>query len=255
MGKHLQVDLGQIELLLSQQAANVEQMVQTAYSGLRDRCLGTAAKVRTREHQINRSEVSIEEQCLAVLALQQPVAVDLRRVTAALKINNDLERIGDLALNLAERTESLAQYRDVSIPESLAQMVEIALKMLRDAHQAFLNIDAALADDVCLRDDQVDDLNRQVIDDISQLMRKDPSHTSAYLHVFSRVSYRRADWRSRHEHRRRRYLSGPWGNCATPSPVGVIVASPAGQIDPEYAARAECALDAGPCRLDSGPGV
>lgn len=195
MGKHLQFDLTEIERLLHNQAAAVEDMVHTAHHGLQQRCLGTAADVLAKEAQLNRSEVAIEEQCLTALALHQPVAIDLRRIAAALKINADLERIGDLALNLAERTEALVEFPHVQAPDRLQRMVTIAIEMLRDAHAAFVAIDAALADTVCQRDDEVDDLNREIIRGIIERMNADPQNVPAYLHVFSasRIVERIAD--------------------------------------------------------------
>lgn len=195
MGKHLQVDVAEIEGLLNDQAAAVEEMVQTAYRGLQERCLGTASEVLAKEAALNQSEVGIEEQCLAALAVHQPVAVDLRRVAAAMKINADLERIGDLALNLAERTESLSDFPEIRVPDLLQRMVEIALEMLRDAHQAFVDVDADLAERVCRRDDDVDAMNREVIAGIVDRMKQCPGDAAGLLHVFSasRIVERIAD--------------------------------------------------------------
>ncbi len=185
MSKHLQRDLTAIERSLSQQASVVEQMVQTAYRGLRERCLGTAAEILAQESALNASEVRIEEECLETLALHQPVAIDLRRTATAIKINADLERIGDLALNLAERTEALASHPEVPNPTGLEEMVERALAMLHDAHRAFVTLDVKLAHSVCRRDDEVDAINREVIQEIITAMERRPDHAAGYLHLFS----------------------------------------------------------------------
>jgi len=185
MGKHLQFDLADLEHLLSVQAAEVEEMVLTSYRGLRERSLNVATEVLAQEASVNQSEVDIEEHCLEVLALQQPVAVDLRRVAAILKINTDLERIADLALNLAERTASLHEYPQVDVPETLEHMLEKALAMLRDAHVAFLSADAGLAREVCKRDDEVDSMNHAVIAGLISKMEREPANVAGLLHIFS----------------------------------------------------------------------
>ena len=176
-----------LETEVSNLADQVEAMVRAAYRGLRERCLGTADKVLEMEAVINDAEVEIENHCLAILALQQPVAIDLRRVAGALKINADLERIADLSLNLAERTEDLALHSDVEIPMGLADMVTCAMGMLRDAKSAFINSDADLARAVCRRDDELDGLNRDLIKQLVKLMEANSDKVAGYLHVFSAV--------------------------------------------------------------------
>lgn len=183
--KSLQNQLAEIEEAICEQADRIESMIRSAYRGMCERCLGTADEVMAMEKQINRTEVAIEEQCLALLALQQPVASDLRRTAAALKINSDLERIADLALNLAERTESLASHPDIEIPEVLSEMVLFAIEMLRGARQAFLNSDASLAEQVCRNDAELDAMNRVVISDLVAKMEAEPDRTAGYLHIFS----------------------------------------------------------------------
>ncbi len=116
MRRSLEVSLEAVENALGDQAERVEAMVRTAYRGLCERCLGTADQVLAMEVVINESEVLIEDKCVELLALHQPVASDLRRVLAAVKINADLERIADLALDLAKRIESLVAYADVVVP-------------------------------------------------------------------------------------------------------------------------------------------
>ncbi len=185
MGKYLQSDLAEIEHLLSSQARRVESMVLASYRALHERSLTIANEVFVHEKVINATEVEIEEHCLRVLALQQPVAIDLRRVAAAIKINNDLERIADLAVNIAERTKSLADFPSIRVPRELERMLELALEMLRDAHTAFENFDVELSQRVCRRDDEVDNINRQIIASLAQKMELEPENVSGYLHIFS----------------------------------------------------------------------
>ena len=195
MSRLLERHLSEVETALSEQADAVERMVQAAYQGLRERCLGSAEQVFDSEAQLNRSEVDIEEKCLELLALHQPVAIDLRRVAATLKINGDLERIGDLALNLAERTEDLVRCPEIPVPAELETMVERAIEMLRDAHTAFVRVDLELAYSVRNRDDEVDSLNKQIIGDIVRQMESNPQWVEGLLHVFSasRIIERIAD--------------------------------------------------------------
>lgn len=185
MGKHLQFELTDLEREVTSQAQRVEEMVLTASRGLHQRCGGTAAEVLSEESVLNHSEVAIEERCLDILAKHQPVAVDLRRVCAALKINADLERIGDLALNLAERTESLVEFPEVGVPQKLEEMVDVALDMVRDARRSFVELDASLAHAVRERDDEVDNMNEEVIHRLLRRMEEDPAQVAGYLHVFS----------------------------------------------------------------------
>ncbi len=185
MRRLLDKSLERVEKSLGAQASRVEAMIRAAYRGLCERCLGTADEVLAMEAVINESEVVIEEKCLELIALHQPVASDLRRVAAALKINADLERIADLALNLAERTESLAAYPDIVIPTDLTQMVSFALEMLRDSNRAFVTSDVDLARSVCRRDDELDAMNRRMITQLADMMQSHPEQISGYLHVFS----------------------------------------------------------------------
>lgn len=185
MGQTLQFDLADLEQLLSSQASKVEQMVLASYRGLHDRSVDAANRVVSREAKINASEVEIEEQCLKLLALQQPVAIDLRRVATILKVNGELERIADLAVNIAERTKSLVDYPEVRLPEQLEHMLRLVLEMLRDAHGALDDVNDGLAREVIQRDDEVDTINRQVIADLACWMADEPHNVAGYLHVFS----------------------------------------------------------------------
>jgi phosphate transport system protein len=170
MSIHLQRDLEALEQNLLSQSSLVEQMVFRSVQSLRELRVEIAQEVIANEETINYREVEIEEECLKILALHQPVAVDLRRVATVLKINGDLERIADLAVNISERTHSLSLYPDFQMPAHLDQMVEAALAMVRDSLDAFVRLDVELAHEVCLRDDQVDELNRQTINDLQNLV-------------------------------------------------------------------------------------
>ncbi|MBX3424681.1 MAG: phosphate signaling complex protein PhoU [Pirellulales bacterium] len=185
MSKHLQRDLKDLEQSLLDQSAVVEQMVYRACEALRELNTDGLREVMADEEQVNRREVQIEEDCLKILALHQPVAVDLRRVAMVMKINTDLERIADLAVNIGERARSLVMHPEFDPPANLDQMAEIAISMVRDALDAFVRLDVEAAREVCLRDDEVDGLNRQVIADMYDLIAANPSEVEPALHFYS----------------------------------------------------------------------
>ena len=185
MSKHLERDLESLERDVLSQSAQVEEMIRLACRGLYDRRLGVSEDLQDLEPQINRREVRIEEECLKILALHQPVAVDLRRVATVLKLNSDLERIADLAVNLGERNESIAIAPELPLPEFLERMAEAAIEMVRDALDAFVDSDADLARRVCTRDDEVDGYNRRVIASVYEVVRSKPDLVEPALHLFS----------------------------------------------------------------------
>jgi phosphate transport system protein len=185
MSIHLQRDLEALEQNLLDQSSVVEQMVFRACQSLRELRPEIVQEVLASEETINFREVEIEEECLKILALHQPVAVDLRRVATVLKINSDLERIADLAVNICERTHSLAMYPDFQMPPNLDKMAEAAISMVRDSLDAFVRLDVDAAREVCLRDDRVDALNRQVIADLHELIEANPADIEPAFHFYS----------------------------------------------------------------------
>ena len=160
-------------------------MIRLACRGLCERKLGVSEELARLEPEINRREVQIEEECLKILALHQPVAVDLRRVATVLKANGDLERIADLAVNIGERNEVLAGFPQVKLPPFLERMANHAIEMVRDALDAFVESDVEAARQVRERDDEVDALNRRVIDEVYSVLRTDPGLAEPALHLFS----------------------------------------------------------------------
>lgn len=185
MSKHLERDLETLEREILDQSSRVEEMIAKSCQALLERRADIAAEVTASEIEINVREVRIEEECLKILALHQPVAVDLRRTATVLKINTELERIADLAVNIAERTISLAEYPEFEIPTKLERMFNRASDMVHEALDAFVDQNVDVARDVCRRDDEVDEYNRQVIDDLLVVMRSRPEQVEAALHFFS----------------------------------------------------------------------
>ena len=185
MSKHLERDLELLERNLLAQSSMVEEMVRLATQGLCDQTTGALDQLESLEPQVNMREVRIEEECLKILALHQPVATDLRRVATILKINTDLERIGDLAINIGERTRSLSEHPVLPTPLSLDEMTSEAIEMVHWALEAFVNLDSAAARRVCQRDDIVDNLNHEIINELHELMRESPELVEPVVHLFS----------------------------------------------------------------------
>lgn len=171
MPRHLERELQQLRKNLLSMAALVEESGHLAVQGLVERDVALAQRVIETDQRVDEMEVEVEEECLKILALHQPVAVDLRYVIAILKINNDLERIGDLATNIAKRAIYLTRHPKVAIPVDLQAMAKLVYRMVRNALDALVNYDAGLARSVCASDDEVDDYNRQMYDHIKDAIQ------------------------------------------------------------------------------------
>ncbi len=187
MAIHLNRDLDNLQRRVLSLASAVEQTVDKAIRALFDRDVQLAAALMESDTPIDLEENQIEEDCLKILALHQPVAVDLRRVAAILKINTDLERMADLAVNIAERAASLARGPEVPVPPAFRQMTDLTNMMVRDSLNAFVHLDSALAKRVCRLDDEVDRHNRDIINQIAHYMKQAPANVDPGLHLFSAV--------------------------------------------------------------------
>jgi phosphate transport system protein len=185
MSVHLQREIERLKKNLLSLCAIVEDQVQMAVRALLDRDVEAALAVEKRDADIDHREVEVEEECLKTLALHQPVAVDLRFIIAALKINNDLERIGDLAVNIARKAASFAGEPPMDIPFDIAGMWEKTQAMLRDSLDAMVNTDAVLAARVCARDDEVDAIKRQIRVAVEERMQRRPQEVRALLRLLA----------------------------------------------------------------------
>ena len=155
-------------------AAFVEEAISDAVQSLVKRDSDLAQKTFEGEDKINAMEIAIDDSCLKLLALRQPMAADLRFITSAMKIVTDLERMGDQAVNIAERAISLNQEPQLKPYIDIPRMAEIAQSMVKDVLDAFVNRDSKLARSVCERDDVVDGLNDQVVRELLTYMMSDP---------------------------------------------------------------------------------
>ena len=185
MSKHLERDLDNLQQDLLALAASVEEAIHKAIRALQERDVPLAEEVIDGDNDIDNEENHVEEECLKVLALHQPVAVDLRRVASVLLINTDLERMADLAEDIAERALALARWPAIPVPADLQRMTDLASSMVRQSLDAFVNLDAKLARLVCRLDDEVDRYNKSIIDELIALMRRSPDSVEAGLSLFS----------------------------------------------------------------------
>lgn len=173
----------------------VESAMDQAVRSLFDRDVELARRVIEGDEEIDRLEVDFEEDCLKVLALYQPVAVDLRFIVAVLKINNDLERVGDLAASIAKHTIFLVTHDPIAIPFDYETMAERTRWMLRTSLDSLVNMSAAMAAAVRVEDDEVDEINRQMYRQVAAEIRNAPERTEALINVIglSRCFERVAD--------------------------------------------------------------
>ena len=185
MAMHLHRDLDSLQRDLLRLAASVEEAIHRSIRALQERDAALARQVIDGDAEIDEEENHVEEECLKILALHQPVAVDLRRIAAALKINTDLERMGDLAEDIAERALLLAHLPTIPVPSKLQQMTDLTTAMVRHSLDAFVHLDTDMARRVCRFDDEVDRYNSEIIDELIELMKKSPEMVEPGLSLFS----------------------------------------------------------------------
>jgi phosphate transport system protein len=183
--EHFSEQLEELRRNLILMGGEVERQIQRAITALMERNAEEARAVIAADEEIDRMEMSIEELAVALLALQQPVAVDLRFLVAALKINNDLERIGDHAVNIAEGAERLAGQRAFKPFVDIPYMAEVAMSMLKQSLDAFVNRDAQLAKRVIRKDDILDERNVSIIRELLTYMAENPSVITSCLELVS----------------------------------------------------------------------
>ncbi|MDX1947781.1 MAG: phosphate signaling complex protein PhoU [Pirellulaceae bacterium] len=189
MSKHLQRDMEHLNSELLGISSVVEEMIDHATQALGARRSDLVEKVVKADNYVDEHEVHVEEECLKILALHQPVAVDLRRIATVLKINNDLERIADLAVSIAQRAQAIDEFPAFQIPERLPKMVVLATQMVRGVMDAFVNADPIAARRIMAMDSQVDQFNRDMIDEIQTAMQKQPQLVPPAVHCFSAVRH------------------------------------------------------------------
>jgi phosphate transport system protein len=183
MRVHLQRDVEKLKRQILALSAEVEHVVRMAVRAIEDRDEELAQQVLAREVQTNAMEVDVEEECLKILALHQPVAGDLRYIIAVLKINQDLERIGDLAVHMAERGLLLCGQPPINVPFRLGEMADKALAMLKKVWDAFVNLNDAAAREVCAADREIDAINRDIFQKVKKATLQNPALFEPLLQI------------------------------------------------------------------------
>jgi phosphate transport system protein len=173
--RHFQDELEQLKTRLLEMGGIAEEQVRTAVKGLVDRDHSLIDQVLLGDDPLNSLHIEIDGRCFTLLALYQPMAADLRTIVAAVKINTDLERVGDLAVNIAEAARRYVAHAPVKKLIDIPRMATIAQAMLRDALDAFVRRDTELAQQVLNEDDRLDSLKTQIFRELLTYMLQDPS--------------------------------------------------------------------------------
>jgi phosphate transport system protein len=181
--RHFQDELAALQEQLLTMGGLAEEQVRQAVSGLTERDVKTIEQVLDGDHAINDLHIKIDDRCFKLLALHQPMAVDLRAIVAAVKVNTDLERVGDLAVNIAEAAKRSLQYPPATPLREIPRMSEIAQRMLRDALDAYVQRDVKLARAVLAEDDSLDNLKSDISRDLLKCMRSDPTTIESCLQL------------------------------------------------------------------------
>lgn len=178
-------ELRELRQQLLSMAGWVEDMIANSVRSLTERDESLAERTIELDKNVNRTELETDELCMVILARRQPMASDLRFITLALKMVTDLERIGDLAVNICERAIDLNRQPQLAPYRDIPRMAEIVQSMVHDAIDAFVEGDAEKAYDVIERDDEVDELYARVFRDLLQLMTTEPAAVERGIHVQS----------------------------------------------------------------------
>lgn len=173
--RHFQEELEQLKARLLEMGGLAEERVRLSVKGLVERDHELIESVLVGDQPINRLHIEIDNRCFTLLALYQPMAADLRTIVSAVKINTDLERVGDLAVNIAEAARRYASHAPVKKLLDIPRMAGIAQSMLRDALDAFVRRDIALAQQVLNEDDKLDSLKTQIFRELLTYMLQDPA--------------------------------------------------------------------------------
>ena len=181
--RHLDEELVTLRSMLIEMSDLVDEQVAGAIDAVSNCDLELAQKVRARDDAVDELELKVDHQCERILALFTPVAVDLRLIISAVKVNTDLERIGDHAKNLAKNTQHLERCSDLIGRTQIREMADEARSVLHEAQDAFLKQDRVLAREVLAHDRQVDRLHDQTLETIAKLFREHPERAQELVHL------------------------------------------------------------------------
>ncbi len=182
---HFQKEIEQLKKRILRLAAMVEDNLRSAVRSISDNDLALAEHVINSDPAVDSLEVEVEEECLKILALHQPVAADLRYVITVLKINNDLERIADLAVNIADRCSTIARHGGTPVPFDLDEMLRMAVGMVKDSVDALVLSDTHKANQVCIDDDEIDIRHKHAIRSVEEQIRSHPELTEYLVSLLS----------------------------------------------------------------------
>ncbi|HEY4611947.1 MAG TPA: phosphate signaling complex protein PhoU [Bacteroidota bacterium] len=195
MARHFELELDHLRTMLIRMGSLVEEQIDLGVKSILECNASLAQIVMDRDKKVDEFDNEIDKQCMRIFALTQPVAMDLRLLMAALKINNELERIGDIAVNLAERVKPLLENADFVKNTSISLMAMGARGMVKDAIDSFVNNDPRLAKQVLESDDHIDNLDREIFDMMVGKMKESPKliESAAHVLIISRHIERLAD--------------------------------------------------------------
>jgi phosphate transport system protein len=185
MPKRLQRELEKVKKSVLSLGAMVEERIRMSIKAIETWDAVLAEEIIRRDYEIDELEVEVEEECLKILALHQPVAIDLRFLIATIKINSELERIGDEAVNIANRVRNIAKRQKLQLSFDFSIMAEKASAMLRSSLDALVNLDIDLAFRVLTLDDEVDHMHREIYDKIKELMSQRPDSSGYLINLYT----------------------------------------------------------------------
>ncbi len=183
MSIHFHKEIQRLKQGILSIGATAEENVRKAVEAVETRNEDLAKELLESDYEIDQMEVDLEERCLMVLALHHPVAVDLRFVVGVIKVNNDLERIGDLAVNIAERVSFLASQEEIPLPFDFFSMAESVQAILKSSLDSLVNMDSALAKETRLKDDEVDEFNARMFEMVKDGLREDNPQIDYLIHL------------------------------------------------------------------------
>jgi phosphate transport system protein len=189
MPKHLDRDLSRLDESLRELATRVDRSLRAAVDSMRENDTSHVEAIIEGDDQIDQQEVRIEDDCLKTIALHQPVAGDLRHIAAVMKINSDMERINDLAVDIAERVVELANLPPTALPDKLLKMADLAVSMVSRGVRAFIELDTSEARRICRLANEIERHSAEVAGELISAMRESPEHLEAALCYFSCTRY------------------------------------------------------------------
>ncbi len=182
MTLHFQREVDKLKKMILSEATFVEESLKKALRALKDGDASLAKAVYEADAKIDQMEIDVEEEALKILALHQPVAIDLRFIIAVIKLNSDLERIGDLTANIAHRIPSFVSFPTINLSGRIFKMADLAEKMVRDVLNALIDMNVELAQDVCAVDEEVDALHKEMFGYVQNKIQTDMENIEFYLY-------------------------------------------------------------------------